>query len=101
MAEDVWGVGMPEPHDRQTMERLHQHLARADVELRDAQHVLDAGSTEKSKRDLARDVGAASRAVTSALEKVRARLGVPGSRTSPEPQQRSWWRRYFGARKRR
>ena len=87
---------MPEPRDRQTMEQVHQHLARADVELRDAQHVLDPDSAEKSERDLARDVGAARRAVTSALEKVRVRLGVPGPQRPPEPQQRSWWRRMFG-----
>ena len=93
---DVWGVGMPEPHDRRTVERLHQHLARADVELRDAHHVLDPNSAEKSERDLARDVAAARRAVTSALEKVRSRLGVAGPQRPPEPQQRSWWRRMFG-----
>ena len=94
--EDVRGVGMPEPHDRQTMEQLHQHLARADFELRDALHVLDPDSAEKSERDLARDVGAARRAVTSALEKVRSRLGVASPQRPPEPQQRSWWRRMFG-----
>jgi hypothetical protein len=87
---------MPEPHDRRTMERLHQHLARADIELRDAEHVLDPDSAEKSERDLAREVGAARRAVTSALEKVRSRLGVASPQSPPELQQRSWWRRMFG-----
>lgn len=59
------------------MERLHQHLARADVELRDAQHVLNAGSAEEAEMDLVHDVAAARLAVTSALERVRSRLGVP------------------------
>jgi hypothetical protein len=90
---------MPEFHDKQTMERLHQHLARADLELRDAQHVLDPGSAEESEQDLVHDVAAARLAVTSALEKVRSRLGVPGPQRPPQPpqpQQRSWWRRIFG-----
>jgi hypothetical protein len=34
-------VRMTEYHDRQTMERLHQHLARADRELEAAQHFFD------------------------------------------------------------
>jgi hypothetical protein len=68
---------MPEGYDRHTMERLHQHLARADVELRDAQHFLNAGSTEEAEMDLVHDVAAARLAVTSALERVRPRLGVP------------------------
>ena len=72
---------MPESHDRQSMEWLHQHLARADLELRDAQHVLDPVSAEESENVLVHDVAAARLAVTSALEKVRARLGVPG----PQP----------------
>jgi hypothetical protein len=68
---------MPEGYDRQTMERLHQHLARADLELRDAQHVLNAGSAEESEMDLVHEVAAARLAVTSALERVRSRLGLP------------------------
>jgi hypothetical protein len=39
-------------HDRQTMKRLHQHLARADLELRDAQHVLAPGSAKESEMDI-------------------------------------------------
>jgi hypothetical protein len=69
---------------RQTMERLHQHLARADVELRDAQHVLNAGSAEEAEMDLVHDVAAASRAVTSALARVRPRLGVPSPSEAKE-----------------
>jgi hypothetical protein len=68
---------MPEGYDRQTLERLHQHLARADLELRDAQHVLNAGSAEEAEMDLVHDVAAARLAVTSALERVRSRLGLP------------------------
>jgi hypothetical protein len=69
---------------RRTMERLHQHLARADVELRDAQHVLNAGSAEEAEMDLVHDVAAASRAVTSALARVRSRLGVPSPSEAKE-----------------
>jgi hypothetical protein len=39
-------------HDRQTMERLHQHLARADRGLRDAQHFFDPDSAEGAEMDL-------------------------------------------------
>ncbi len=75
---------MPEGYDRHTMERLHQHLARADIELRDAQHVLDPGSAEESEKDLVQDVAAAGLAVTSALERVRSRLGVPSPSEAKE-----------------
>jgi hypothetical protein len=77
---------MREFHDRQTMERLHQHLARADHELRDAQHFLDLDAAEEAEMDLVRDVAAARLAVTSALERVRSRLGVPSpSEAAPQP----------------
>jgi phage shock protein A len=104
---------MPERYDRQTLERLHQHLARADLELRDAQHVLNADSAEESEMNLGHDVAAARLAVTSALERVRSRLGLPSpSEATPQPgrvepqsavedaqegaQPRPWWRRIFG-----
>jgi hypothetical protein len=64
-------------HDRQTMERLHQHLARADHELRDAQHFLAPDSAEEAEMDLLHAVAAARLAVTTALERVRSRLGEP------------------------
>jgi hypothetical protein len=64
-------------HDRQTMERLHQHLARADRELRDAQHFFDPDSAEGAEMDLAHTVAAARLAVTTALKRVRFRLGEP------------------------
>ena len=76
---------MREYYDRQTMERLHQHLARADLELRDAQHLLNAGSAEEAEMDLVHDVAAARLAVTSALERVRSRLGMPSpSEATPQ-----------------
>jgi hypothetical protein len=64
-------------HDRQTMERLHQHLARAERELRDAQHFLDSDSAEETEMELVHAVAAARLAVTTALERVRFRLGEP------------------------
>ena len=70
---------MTEFHDRQTMERLHQHLARADHELRDAQHFLAPGSAEEAEMDMVHAVATARRAVTTALERVRSRLGEPGA----------------------
>jgi hypothetical protein len=88
-------------HVRQTMERLHQHLARADRELQDAQHILDSGSDEESEEDLVHGVAAARVTVTTALDRVRGRLGVPQPNT-PGPQEgserpearRPWWRRF-------
>jgi hypothetical protein len=79
MAYDVQGVKVREFHDRQTMERLHQHLARADRELQDAQHFLAPGSAEEAEMDLVHAVAAAKLAVTTALEAVRTRLGEPGA----------------------
>jgi phage terminase large subunit-like protein len=55
-------------HDRQSMERLHQHLARADRELRDAQHFLDPDSAGEAEMDLVHAVAAARLDVTTALE---------------------------------
>ena len=89
MEEGVRGVGMREYYDRQSMERLHQHLARADLELQDAQHLLDPGSAEEAEMKLVHDVAAARLAVTSALERVRSRLGIPEATPQPgrgEPQ---------------
>jgi hypothetical protein len=68
---------MEEFYARQTMERLHQHLARADHELRDAQHFLDPDSAEEAEMDLLHAVAAARLAVTTALERVRSRLEEP------------------------
>ena len=60
---------MVEHHDRQTMERLRK--------LRDAQHFLDPASAEEAEMDLVHAVAAARLAVSSALERVRFRLGRP------------------------
>ena len=70
---------MPEQHhhDRQTMERLREHLARADDELRDAQHFLDPRSAEEAEMDIVHAVAAARLAVATALERVQSRLGEP------------------------
>ena len=68
---------MTEHHDRQTMERLREHLSRADNELRDAQHFLAPGSAEAAEMDIVQAVAAARSAVANALERVRSRLGEP------------------------
>ena len=68
---------MTERHDRQTMERLRNHLARADNELRDAQHFLNPESAEEVEIDIVHAVAAARLAVANALERVRSRLGEP------------------------
>ena len=70
---------MREYHDRQTMERLHQHLGRAERELRDAQHFFDPDSAEETEMELVHAVTAARLAVTTALETVGSRLGEPGA----------------------
>ena len=41
-------------HDRHTMERMRAQLARADRELRTAEHFLDPGSAEGAEMDLIR-----------------------------------------------
>lgn len=66
---------MTEYHDRHTMERMREHLARADGELEAAQHFLDPGSGEGVEMDLIREVAAARVAVGDALEAVRLRVG--------------------------
>ncbi len=68
---------MEEHRDRRTMERLRENLARADNELRDAQHFLDPQSTEGGEMDIVQAVAAARLAVEGALERVRSRLGEP------------------------
>jgi hypothetical protein len=70
---------MTEFHDRQSMERLHAALARAEHELRDAQHFLDPGPAEAAEMDIVHAVAAARLAVTTALERVDSRLGEPGA----------------------
>ncbi len=65
---------MTEYHDRHTMERMQEHLVRADGELQAAQHFLDPGSAEGAEVDLVRAVAAARVAVEAALETVRPRV---------------------------
>ena len=77
MEEGVREVGMTEHHDSQTMERLRNYLARADNELRDAQHFLAPGSAEAAEMDIVHAVAAARSAVANALERVRSRLEEP------------------------
>jgi hypothetical protein len=71
---------MTEYRDRRTMERLHQRLARAERELRDARHFLDPDSAEEAEMDMVHPVAAARLGVTTDLERVRSRLGEPEAR---------------------
>jgi hypothetical protein len=50
---------MTDFHDRKTMERRHQHLARADRELGAAQHFLHPGSAKEAEMDIVHAVAAA------------------------------------------
>jgi hypothetical protein len=68
-------TAMTEYHDRHTMQRMREHLVRADGELEAAQHFLDPGSAEGAEMDLIRAVAAARVAVGDALEAVRLRVG--------------------------
>ena len=66
---------MTEYHDRQTTERMREHLVRADGELEAAQHFLGPGSAEVAEMDLIRAVAAARVATGDVLEAVRLRVG--------------------------
>jgi hypothetical protein len=66
---------MAEYHDRRTMERMREQLARADNELRTAQHFLDPGSAEGVEMDLIRTAANARVALGDTLETVRLGLG--------------------------
>ena len=57
------------------MERMREHLARADSELVAAQHFLAPDSAEGAEIDLVRAVANARVALGDALETVRLRLG--------------------------
>ena len=58
---------MTEHHDRHTMERLREHLARADGELETARHFLDSGSAEGAEMDLVRAIASAREDIGEAL----------------------------------
>ena len=80
MAEDLRRTeesrtAVTEYHDRHTMERMREHLIRADGGLEAAQHFLDPGSAERTETDLIRAVAAARVGVADALEAVRLRVG--------------------------
>ncbi len=60
---------------RMTLERLREHLGRADSELEAAQHFLAPESAEGTEIDLVRAVADARVALGDALETVRLRLG--------------------------
>ena len=62
-----------------TLERLREHLARADGELEAAQRFLDPGSAEGAEMDLIRAIRAARVAVRDAREAVRLRVGESDS----------------------
>ncbi len=64
-----------EHRHRMTLERMWEHLARADSELEAAQHFLAPGSAEGAEMDLVRAVANARVALGDALETVRVRLG--------------------------
>ena len=66
---------MAEYHDRRTMERMREQLARANNELRTAQHFLDPGSAEGVEMDLIHAAANASVALGDTLETVRLGLG--------------------------
>ena len=50
---------MTDYHARHTMERMREHLIRADGGLEAAQHFLDPGSAEGAEMDLIRAIAAA------------------------------------------
>jgi hypothetical protein len=66
---------MTEYLNRHTMERMQEHLVRADGELESAQHFLDPGSAEGAEMDVSREVAAARVAVDAAFEVVRPHVG--------------------------
>jgi hypothetical protein len=65
---------MAEFHERRTMERMREQLARADNELGTAPHFLDPGSAEGVEMDLIHAANARV-ALGATLETVRLRLG--------------------------
>jgi hypothetical protein len=66
---------MAEYHDRRTMERMREQLARANNELGTAQHFLDPGSAEGVEMDLIHAAVNTRVALGDTLETVRLGLG--------------------------
>ena len=63
-----------EHRHRMTLERLREHLARADDELEAAQRFLDPGTRDEDEVALVRAVADARTLVGDALETARWRL---------------------------
>ena len=66
---------MAQYYDRHTMERMREHVARADSKLEAAQHFLAPSADSGAEIDLVRAVANARLAFGVALETVRLRLG--------------------------
>ena len=66
---------MAQFYDRHTMERMREHVARADSKLEAAQHFLAPSADSGAEIDLVRAVANARVALGDALETVRLRLG--------------------------
>ena len=63
-----------EHRHRMTMERMREHLARADSELETAQHFLDPGLHDEAEMALVKAIADARTLVGDALETARWRL---------------------------
>ena len=63
-----------EHRHRMTLERLREHLARADDELEAAQRFLDPGTRDEDEAALVRAIADARTLVGDALETARWRL---------------------------
>ena len=63
-----------EHRHRMTMERMREHLARADSELEVAQHFLDPDLRDESEMALVKAIADARTLVGDALETARWRL---------------------------
>lgn len=59
---------------RMTLERLREHLARADTELEAAQHFLEPGTHDEDEMSLVRAIANARTLVGDALETARWHL---------------------------
>jgi hypothetical protein len=63
-----------EHRHRMTLERIREHLARADSELETAQRFLDPGMQDEDEMALVRAIADARTLVSDALETVRWRF---------------------------
>jgi hypothetical protein len=63
-----------EHRHRMTLERMREHLARADSELQAAQHFLDPEKRDADEMALVRAIANARTLVSDALETVRWRF---------------------------